>query len=135
MKPDPFDAAEWNLLQVIGWVYTRDSQLVRECSDDNDADQPANILTVMARGAELEDAGLSMPFPSFKAAESNLLAKCFNAAIKPTARQHGDGERKYIPSNQLSGAAILYDPNGIGPKDDLPRHAKWQHVLFPRDVV
>ena len=139
MNSDPFDAHEWNLLQTVAWIYTRDPALVRKCSDDADpgtyyAEQVveggrreivelpgfrANEIEVFARGAELDAAGIHLPFDSMEKAEAELIERCRKAAIKPTGQEHGAGERQEIPPKAFSGATVLYEPDGIGPKSGI----------------
>ena len=128
--PDPFWRHWWCQMQMLGWVYSRNPDVVR-------AAVPTEYFGSTLTRNNLRNLGRDGAcYPHFADAEDAAIEAQQAGRLTAFGVANGEGERKKIPSRLWVDLVFRYEPNCAGPKDLLRKGVTcWYDLRFPRKQV
>ena len=138
-----FDRQDWNLVQAVAWVYTRDPEFVRTYTPGArlpdgsgiDTSDPGTDLALRSGHGESVN-GLLAVMPYDKATKE-LAAACARGDLTATGRYRGQGKRETIPRVFWTDAPLNWRPSpeecyaGKPPAIGDREPDYWADIYFP----
>ena len=128
--PDPFEQPGWCWMQVLGWVYLRNPDVVRAAS-------PQGIFGSTLTREDLRDLGRNGAcYPRLANAEDAVMVELQAGQLNATGIANNKRDRKKIPSRLWPDLKFVDDPISARPKDFSRTTATvWHDPWFPRKEV
>jgi hypothetical protein len=128
--PDPFEQPRWCWMQVLGWVYLRNPDVVRAASPQG------NFESTLTR-EDLRDLGRNGAcYPRLANAENAVMVELQAGQLNATGIANNKGDRKKIPSRLWPDLKFVDDPISASPKDFSRTTATvWHDPWFLRKEV
>jgi hypothetical protein len=129
--PNPFGQHWWCQMQMLGWVYYRDPDVVRAAAP------PEPFESTLTR-KELRNLGRNGAcYPHFADAENAAIEALRAGRLTATGLLNGErDDRKEIPPLSWADLVFRFEPYYFaGPKDPTRTRPYWDDLQFPRKEV
>lgn len=130
LRPDPFEAAYWNLAQVFAWgtLYERDT--VARLADTAEGKPSAAYVAVCAA---LRD---DIPDGQREYAVDRILAKLQDGTLVATGTRPGNPDRAEIPRLAWADLRLKFDPDcAMAVNEHGTWENRWERLKFERTQV